>query len=189
MVSSSHTESAPFMIPASTDNGITVIVVVADELPHRLVIVYEINAVPSDTPDTTPVGNMVATAVFALPHKPPAIAFPSNPSCPKQTLVLPVITPESGLLYTVTGCLVTPVPQPVVILYLTVSNPVVIPVTAPAVDTETLPVAVLHTPPAILGVNEKVAAGQTPLAPDNVPAVAVGLTVTTTVLIHPLNIL
>jgi hypothetical protein len=63
------------------------------------------------------------------------------------------------------------------------------PVTTPAVDTETLPVVVLHTPPAILGVNEKVAAGQTPLAPDNAPADAVGLTVTTTVLIQPLNTL
>jgi len=77
---------------------------------HPVPRVYVIDAVPWDTPVTTPVDSpTVATAALLVDHVPPAVPSPSDVVEPTQTTGIPVI--DSGIEFTVTVLVdVHPVP-------------------------------------------------------------------------------
>ena len=88
-------------------------------LPTQLPSEYEIEAVPTETPVTTPL-DTVATDVFELPQLPPVAAVVSVTLLPTQTSLGPdTVTGEE---ITVTGEVVTIVmgPQAAVAVALTV---------------------------------------------------------------------
>ena len=73
-------------------------------------------ALPDDTPATTPVLLTVATDVLLLVHVPPVAPSVRVVEEPAQTVLLPLIVPESGNGLTVTGTLATAIPQLLVTL-------------------------------------------------------------------------
>jgi len=103
------------MVPVIADtvgNGLTV----TDEVtvvtqPKPLVTVYDIVAVPADTPLTMPVKPIVATEPSPLLHTPPLVASLSVVVEPAHTLMVPVIADTVGNGLTVTTE-VTVVTQP-----------------------------------------------------------------------------
>ena len=102
VVKPEHTFVAP-VIAATVGNGLTVTVVDTDEVqPLPLVTVYVMVVVPAATPVTTPFASIVAVAVFALDHTPPAVVLDNVVVEPAQTDVVPVIEATTGKLLIVT---------------------------------------------------------------------------------------
>ena len=90
---SSHRESAPFITAGWV---LTVTIAVDTHVPSE----YEIMAVPTDTPVTTPVAETVATVGDALLQVPPDTPSVSAVVAPLQTDNVPAIAP--GAVFTVT---------------------------------------------------------------------------------------
>jgi hypothetical protein len=159
-------------------SGLTVTVAV---LRQPVGNIYDITDVPAETPVTTPVASIVATAGVALLHVPPAVASVRVVVDPMQTVSVPPIAAGKGLTVTVA---VTR--QPVGNVYDITDVPAVTPVTTPApVIVATAGVALLHVPPAVASVKVVVDPTQT----DNVPPIDAGngLTVTVAVLKQPVG--
>jgi hypothetical protein len=69
-----HTSDGPVIVPA-TGSGVTVTFAVTVVLPHELVTVYLITAVPAATPDISPPAAAVATVGDRLLQLPPGVAL------------------------------------------------------------------------------------------------------------------
>ena len=94
IVEPSHTDDGP-VIGAGV--ALTVTITVAWQPPLKL---YEIVAVPGDTPFTIPVVPIVATDILLLLHVPPAVASVSVMVWPAQTTVGPAM--GNGVGFTAT---------------------------------------------------------------------------------------
>jgi hypothetical protein len=79
-----HTVVEPVIVAGA---ALTVTILVSKQLPSE----YEITAVPTATPVTTPDEFIVATAVFALLHAPPPVAPVKVVVAVGQILVVPEI--------------------------------------------------------------------------------------------------
>src|SRR6201994_4239 len=89
-----HTVVVPVMDPATGD-GLIVTTCVDATLPQPFVTVYDIVAVPADTPPTVP-PLTVATPVAVLLHVPPVATSASVVVEPAHTVAVPVIVPATG---------------------------------------------------------------------------------------------
>ncbi len=99
------------MVPA-LGAGFTVTIVVADAVPQPLVTVYEIIAVPDETPVTTPVDPTVATPVVPELHEPP-LPLVLNVLVPATHIfVVPVMVPALGAGLTAIVFTAKALPQP-----------------------------------------------------------------------------
>ena len=135
-------------------------------------------------PATTPAPLTVPIAVALLIQVPPAVVLARAVVCPTQTNALPVIA--AGDASTVTS---REAVQPVPSVYTIVVVPAVSPSTTP-VDASTVPTAItllLQAPPAVALSRSVVLPVQTVAAP--VMAAGSGLTVTTAVAAHPVDVL
>lgn len=145
-----HKVAAPVTVPA-VRTGFTVIFAEAVWVPHGVVDVYVIVALPGAIPLTTPVvGFTEATAGLLLLHAPPARPLLEKVATePAQTEEAPVTVPAFGRGFTVINCEALLVPQLLENVYLMVANPASTPVTTPvfgstvALSGESL----LHVPP------------------------------------------
>ena len=96
VVEPAHTSVVP-LIAATTGIGLTVTVVVTDELHPFVVTVYVIVVLPAATPVTTPVdASTVAVAVLLEVQTPPAVALVSAVVEPTHTPVVPLIAATVG---------------------------------------------------------------------------------------------
>jgi hypothetical protein len=68
-------------------------------------------ALPALTPVTTPAASTVATAALLLVQLPPVEALDRVVVKPAQVVVVPVIAPTVGVLFTVNVVVTIPVPQ------------------------------------------------------------------------------
>ena len=173
----SQTVSVPLMLVGRAP---TVTVLVAKQ---PFADVYVMLVVPPLMPATTPVPFIVPMAVALLIHVPPAVASSRSVVCPTQTNALPVIAAGDASTVT-TRELMQPVPS----VYTIVVVPAVSPFTTP--DASTVPTAVvllLHVPPAVALSRSVVLPVHTVAAP--VMAAGSGLTVTTAVAAHPVDVL
>jgi hypothetical protein len=173
-----QTVAVPVMVPAS-GSGLTVTICVATAVPQLFVTVYDIVAVPADTPVTTPLVLTVAIPEAPVLHVPPLTELLNVVVLPAQTVAMPVIAPASGSGLTVTICVVTAVPQLFVTVYDIIAVPADMPVTTPLVLTVAIPaVPVLQVPPLAELLSVVVLPAQTVAVPVIVPASGSGLTVT-----------
>jgi len=101
MAAPAHTDEAPVMVP-ETGGGLTVIIRLVLAVPHPLVTVYVIAAVPRATPVTIPDTPTVATAALLLLHTPPPTESLKGILTPGHTVVAPVMVPADGAAFTVT---------------------------------------------------------------------------------------
>jgi hypothetical protein len=124
-------------------------------------------------------------------HTPPLTALLNVEVVPTHTLPAPEIVPAEGtVVFTVTTPVATPVPQLPDTVYDIVAVPAVTPVTTPVLPT-TPATDVFdedHVPPLTVLLSVVVPLMQTVAEPEIVPADAVALTVTTTVLEQPANV-
>jgi hypothetical protein len=104
-----QTDEKPEM-GATGGSAFTVIALVVISVPHEEVTVYVIVTVPAATPVSTPVGLIVAMAVLTL-HVPPVVLLKNATGLATQTEIAPLITPASGIAFTVTTLVATTVPQ------------------------------------------------------------------------------
>ena len=70
-----------------------------------------ISDVPAETPETTPLGSMVATPVEALFQVPPEVELAKVVVEPMQTDVVPVMAAKTGNAFTVKLLALVPVPD------------------------------------------------------------------------------
>ena len=172
-VPSLTTEADAVNAPGCAASGFTVInALTLLEQPLPLVTVYEIVVVPAETPVTTPVFEMVATAGAELLQTPAAVASVRAVVFPTQTLFVPPIAAGAAGSALTVKTLVAEFPQPVVMVYFTVTVPAVTPVTTPPVVMLAVPVPAIidQVPPAVASVKAGVAEfAQTAAAP---PAMA-----------------
>ena len=104
-----HTSDVPSMKPA-LGKGSTVAIAVAYAVPQLLVTVYDISAVPSVIPVSTPERLTVATPGSAEAHT-PATASDNVTALETQTTSGPVIVPALGEGLTVATTVAAAIPQ------------------------------------------------------------------------------
>ena len=104
-----HSVGVPVIVPA-TGSGFTVMVLVAVKVPQLFVKVYDMTAVPPDTPDTIPVEPIVAIPVDPELHTPPVVASLNAIVAPAQTEDAPLIVP-ADVAVTVTTSIALTLPQ------------------------------------------------------------------------------
>lgn len=109
---------------------------------------------PADTPVTIPAALTVALPLLAA-HVPPGSDGVRVMLLPMHTEEKPVIVPEAGSAFTVTGFAVTALPHRFVTVYTITSGPSVAPVTDPEEETVALPVVPAHVPPGSVLVSEE----------------------------------
>lgn len=90
-----HKALTPVTVGA-VGSGLTVTIMVSFAVPQLLVNVYDIMALPPETPVTTPVAETVATVVLLLLHVPPVVVLPSEVVALWQTMGAPVIVPADA---------------------------------------------------------------------------------------------
>jgi hypothetical protein len=107
-----HNESGPVIMPVP-GTEMTETDVVAETEPQELVTVYEIVAVPLETPYTTPDALTVTIDVLLLDHVPPEAPVESASVivAPAQTVDGPVIAPADAPEETVITLVAVAVPQ------------------------------------------------------------------------------
>jgi hypothetical protein len=111
-----HTVVIPVIAPI-VGNGFTVTGFVATDEPHALVTLYEINAVPPDTPVTMPsLLPTLAIATALLLHVPPGTVEKTAIAPVWHTVGAPLIVPADGNTLIVITCVAVVVPQLVVIV-------------------------------------------------------------------------
>ena len=96
VVAPAHTLIVPVMAGSPTVKDL-----VADVLPHALLTVYEMTALPASTPLTTPVLLTVATELAEDDHTPPLILSAKLMVPPTATDEGPVMIPADGVEFTV----------------------------------------------------------------------------------------
>jgi hypothetical protein len=105
----SHIEAVPLMAGGS---AFTVITLDADAVPQLLDMVYVIDAVPTEDPDTTPVVKPTgATDALPLIHVPPTTVLDNVIVEPLQTADGPLKVPADADVVTVTSVVVVTVPH------------------------------------------------------------------------------
>jgi hypothetical protein len=145
--------------------------------------------VPAATAETFPVLFIVAIPVAVLLHVPPVAELESAVDDPVQTVVVPVIVPASGLGFTVMICVALAVHPLLVTVYdimvVPADTPVMVPDDEPAVAIPVL--LLLHTP--LPAASDRVVAvvGHKVKVPVMVPADGTALTVTTVVVLPPVE--
>ena len=100
----------PEIIPGAA-NGFTVTVRRAAAVPHALVTVYDITAVPAETPVTAPVTLTVATAVLLELQVPPEAPSTRVIMSPTHTEYGPEMLPPDASVSIATGIEAETVPQ------------------------------------------------------------------------------
>ena len=175
-----QTTLAPSIVPA-LGAAFTLIVLVADAVPHILVTAYTIVAVPRVLPVTIPVALMDATAGDRELHMPPGTASLNNVESPAHTIMAPVITPANGAGLTVTTAVAYAAPHRFVTAYDIVVVPAATPTTFPTTSTVAIHgLELVHTPPGVPLISVVEVVGHTVKVPAIVPAVGNPFTVTTT---------
>jgi hypothetical protein len=105
-----QTVAVPEMVPTA-GAGFTVAATVARSDPQPFVTEYDMVALPSATPVTTPELFTVAMLVLELLHAPPAPVVLSADVADWQTEASPVIEPALGVVFTVTSFVTINTPQ------------------------------------------------------------------------------
>jgi hypothetical protein len=142
---------------------------------HPVVLFVKVNvAVPTDTPVTTPLLEIVAIAGLLLVHVPPVVGD-NFVGPPIHIVVLPVMD-TVGLAITVTVGVGTEA-QPLELVKVNVTVPAATPVTIPALVTVALAVLLLVHVPPVVGDKVVVPPTHTEVLPV-IDAVGLGLTVT-----------
>jgi hypothetical protein len=170
LVDPTHSVVRPLMLPATTE-GSTTMSAVAIDVPHAVVMLYDMMAVPADTAVTRPVVPTVAIDASLVPHTPPAMVSVNDRVAPAHMVVVPMISPGSGMVFTLTGRVATAVPQAPLTVYVMVAAPVAMPLTTP--DASTVAIAVLlllQVPPGIASVNVPTPPRHTKPLPRMLPA-------------------
>jgi hypothetical protein len=143
---------------------------------------YDMMAVPADTAVTTPVALTVAIEALLVPHTPPAMVSVKDCVAPAHMVVVPMISPGSGSVFTLNGNVATAVPQAPLTVYVIVAAPVAMPLTTPAASTVAIAVLLLlQVPPLTASVRVPTPPRHTKPLPRMLPASVALFTVMTLV--------
>lgn len=142
---------------AGTTFTVTTAVTVVEQ-PATFVTTYEIVALPSDTPLTTPPVPTVAIPVALLLHTPPLVALAKVVVVFAHSVLVPVIEATVGKAFTVTVVVALAThPLTLVTVYEIRDVPAATPLTKPEVPTVATPsVLLLHTPSLVVLVSKLV---------------------------------
>jgi hypothetical protein len=180
-VDPTQTDDPPLMDPAFS-TGFTAINAEAVAVPHTVVTVYVIVALPDPTPVTTPLAAFtVATAALLLLHEPPPLPLLLNGvDKPAHNDAAPLTVPAFGTGFTVMVTEVEVVAQADTTVYVIVVVPEPIPNTTPLASAiAAAGLLLLQEPPGVpLLIKVMVEPVHTEEGPLIVPALAAGLTVT-----------